>query len=228
MTCNDLLENIGAAKFKNDVVLNSDYLIYTIIASFVAVLGFLNNNVIPIIASMIISPLLGPFYVAISESIIQTGSIFSANGKIWKKAFSHHLFLMSICFAIAFTCGIANYYSGVFEKESYEMSKRSKYDTLIADITIALVCGVGIAIATVRNDTLVQVGFVISVTVLPPLVNCGLYTALCATELFKNVDDREEKKLKEYTKRIKNTIIITIINMLIICIGSYITYYFIC
>jgi len=228
MGCNKLLANISIEEVNEYNILNSNYILYSIIASFVAVLGFLNNNVIPIIASMIISPVLAPFYIATAVAITKTGSIFSGNVKTWYNAILHHSVLIFICIGIAFMCAIANYYTGVFNMETYEMRKRSQYKTLISDIIIAIVCGIGIAISTVRNNILVQVGFAIAITVLPVLVNSGLYLALYFIEMLKDYVDRDEEKIKEYKSRIINTFVITFINILMVCLASYITYFFIC
>lgn len=228
MVCANLIQNIGATKFSKKSILGYDYTVYTFIASITVALGFLSNNVIPIIGGMIISPILSPFYVATAQSIIQTGSIISGQLTIWGSALAHHLLLMLICLFVGFISGIINHYTRIFDDETEEMVKRSQYKTLSADFLIALVCGLGIAFATVRNDKIVQVGFAIAITILPPMVNNGLYCALAFMRWKNSSDGVNDSKLHEYGMRIRNTIILTFINVFVVCLASYITYYLIC
>lgn len=245
--CSNVLYNIGGTKFNDNSILGRDNLVYTVIASFIAALGLLNNNIVPIIGSMIVSPVLGPFYLAMAHTITGkrgTGvaSTKSISGS-WIYAIIHHLLLMFICLAIGFLCGIVNYHYGVFKPESDEMRARSQYKHLVADIVIALVCGFGIAFAILRNDIIVQVGFAVAITVLPAIVTGGLYLALAyikwrygyvaAPSTDNKIDDSSDDisigvHWKEYIFRAWKTIVLTFINVILVVIASLTVFWLYC
>lgn len=250
-SCTNILRNIGATKFNDDVILGRDNLVYTIIASFISALGLLNNNIIPIIGSMVVSPVLGPFYLAMARSIVTKNGTnikgSQSGGNIinigtWGHAITHHMLLMFICLAIGFLCGVVNYYYGVFKPESDEMRARSQYKHLIADIVIALVCGFGIAFAILRDDIIVQVGFAISITVLPAIVTGGLYLALAyikwrygsvisPTEYVDHGADRDISigvSTDEYIYRAWKTVVLTFVNVILVVLASFIVFYMYC
>lgn len=246
--CNNLLRNIGAVKFNDDAILGRDNLVYTIIAAFISALGLLNNNVVPIIGSMVVSPVLSPFYIAaartfMSKSGSMTGGAIGRGGVsgTWMHAIVHHLLLMLICLVVGFLCGIANYHYGVFKPESDEMRARSQYEHLVADIIIALVCGFGIAFAILRNDLIVQVGFAIAITVLPAIVTGGLYLALAyikwrngsiiTPEAKNNVGTHDISDGVAWTGYIKSawkTVILTFVNVIVVIISSMIVFNLFC
>lgn len=249
--CSNILRNIGANKFNDDAILGRDTLVYTIIASFISALGLLNNNVVPIIGSMVVSPVLSPFYIAISRTLMgkssMAGGAMGLRGMAtisgsWVRAIVHHLLLMFICLAVGFLCGIVNYHYHVFKPESDEMRARSQYEHLIADIIIALVCGFGIAFAILRNDIIVQVGFAIAITILPAIVTGGLYLALAyikwrhgyITSHVKdnNIDSKYDISIgvewSEYIRRAWKTVVLTFVNVILVVIASIIVFHIYC
>lgn len=242
MSCSSILTNIGATKFNNDSILGRDNLVYTIIGSVISSLGLLNNNVVPIIGSMVVSPVLGPFYLAMARTIGgQIGGKGQVGGNAWTHAITHHLLLMCICLIIGFICGIVNYHFKFYEPESDEMRARSQYKHLVADIIIALVCGFGIAFAILRNDIIVQVGFAISITVLPAIVTGGLYLALAyikwRTGIVNttmnsnndhNINTDNGMTCQDYLFNAWNTIVLTFVNVILVVLTSIIVFAMYC
>lgn len=235
-SCKQVLRNIGATKFNNDAILGRDNLVYTVIAAFISALGLLNNNIVPIIGSMVVSPVLGPFYVAMARSIMGKQMVGGGAMATWGHAILHHMLLMVICLVIGFMCGIINYYYGIFIPESDEMRSRSQYKHLVADIVIALVCGFGIAFAVLRDDIIVQVGFAISITILPAIVTGGLYLALAYIKWkygyvsidveYTRMDSFTNNGITchEYLRRAWKTVVLTFVNVILVVIASYVVF----
>ena len=60
--CDNLASNLEKVNYFGNAVLESNIIIYNIIAAVIASLGFLNNSSPAIIGSMLISPVLSPLY----------------------------------------------------------------------------------------------------------------------------------------------------------------------
>ena len=106
----DLYKNLQIITFQEQLpILKSKNIIYSILASFICVMGYLNNSLAPIIGSMIMSPILAPFqkYVAIRKTStrdnIPLTPILRETG-----------LLIAIIFAIGLVVGLINHGTGYF------------------------------------------------------------------------------------------------------------------
>jgi uncharacterized hydrophobic protein (TIGR00341 family) len=142
-------------------VLSKKFLIMSAIASFVAALGLLKNDVAIIIGSMVIAPLLGP-NMALSMATTL------ADVKLAKKAIITNL----TGFLLVLSIGIV---MGVFmtvDPDIPQIASRSNVSHFY--IFLALASGVAGAYAITAGVAEAFVGVMVAVAILPPLVAAGL------------------------------------------------------
>lgn len=209
--CQNLADNLEKVNYFGNSFLESNIIIYTIIASIISTFGFLNNDSIPIIGSMLISPVLSPLYNVLSRYV-------SNKPLNLLKGISFHIFLLIICALVGFIGVSINESIKLYPEETQEMTSRIEYQHIITDIGVASMCGLGIAFAILRGDIITRVGFGIAITVLPVIVNAGMYLGLTYKYYLKN---NVEKQI-EYLSKCFKTGILTIINILSCMFMSFI------
>ncbi len=142
-------------------VLSQKFLIMSALASFVAALGLLKNDVAIIIGSMVIAPLLGP---NMALSLATT----LADVKLAKKAITTNLTGFLLVFSVSIAMGIFM----AVDPEIPQIAARS--DVSHFYIFLALAAGVAGAYAITAGVAEAFVGVMVAVALLPPLVAAGL------------------------------------------------------
>lgn len=142
-------------------VLSKKFLIMSAIASFVAALGLLKNDVAIIIGSMVIAPLLGP-NMALSMATTL------ADVKLAKKAIITNL----IGFLLVFSISIVMGFFMTVDPEIPQIASRSNVSHFY--IFLAFAAGVAGAYAITTGVAEALVGVMVAVALLPPLVAAGL------------------------------------------------------
>ncbi len=142
-------------------VLSQKFLIMSALASFVAALGLLKNDVAIIIGSMVIAPLLGP---NMALSLATT----LADVKLAKKAIITNLTGFLLVFFVSIAMGIFM----AVDPEIPQIAARS--DVSHFYIFLALAAGVAGAYAITAGVAEAFVGVMVAVALLPPLVAAGL------------------------------------------------------
>ncbi|CAO1377115.1 unnamed protein product [Diamesa tonsa] len=155
--------------------LTFDYLLLIVTADSLAALGLVENNASNIVAAMLVSPLMGPvmsitFGAIISDrELIKVGFISLALGMF-----------ISILFGFVFGLILGTtempWGSGDFPTE--EMKGRGNARSLWMGVLWALTSGSGVAVALLQGSAGPLIGVAISASLLPPVVNCGLFWAL--------------------------------------------------
>lgn len=148
--------------------LNFDYLTMTLVASVVAGLGLATNNVVAIIAAMIISPLMGPILAG------SLGVIVHFRKLIWQGLINEFVGL-AVCGVIGMLLGFVLFPLGaILGWPSPEMQLRGQVDGFISSMAIAIASGVGVGISVTNNQIAPLVGIGIAASLLPPIVNFGI------------------------------------------------------
>lgn len=211
--CQNLATNLEKVNYFGNTFLESNIIVYTIIAAIIAAFGFLHNASIPIIGSMLISPVLSPLYNILSRYVSNKPT------KIMKGV-SFHIFLLIICALIGFIAVSINESIKLYPEETQEMVGRTEYEHIVTDIGIASMCGIGIAFAILRGDIITRVGFGIAITVLPAMVNAGMYLGLTYKYYLKNNKEKQD----EYLDKCFKTGTLTIVNTLSCMLMSFILF----
>ena len=151
--------------------LTFDYCVLLIVASIIAGVGLATDNTVVIVASMLVSPLMGPVLagtVAVSTRTVDMIDVRTA----FKTGFVSLLICIGIGLMIGACC--APLKSVAHNWPTQEMASRGELTGLIIGTIIALASGVGVSLSGLTSNTNSLVGVAISASLLPPAVNAGM------------------------------------------------------
>ncbi|XP_050030843.1 uncharacterized protein [Dermacentor andersoni] len=171
--------------------LTFDFVAFIILAGMIAALGLMDNNVVSIIAAMLVSPLMGPI-MAITFGIIIRDTALT------KLGLKTELIGLFICLLFGFFFGLLNAFWGdipPYEGSSWspsrwpnpEMSSRGHWRSLWVGSLVALPSGGGVAMAILGGNSACLVGVAISASLLPPIINSGILWSLSLVKVFKSM-----------------------------------------
>ena len=155
--------NIDELVAEVETALNPDvsYIAWNILASVIACLGLIRDNVAIVIGGMIVAPLLSPSVgLAVATTL---GDLRLARRAAWTS-----LVGLGAALATAALMGFA----ADFDPEVRQITLRTHLD--FGDFLLAGSAGVIAVLATVAERTLAQVGAMVAVALLPPLATAGL------------------------------------------------------
>lgn len=148
--------------------LSLDFLALLGIASILAGIGLITDSTVVIVASMLVSPIMGPVM----------GMTFGSRVCDWKLAkWSAANELTSLLLAVSIGACIAltsSWTESASEWPTNEMISRGETTGLLTGIAIAIPSGMGVALSIIGNNTSSLVGVAISASLLPPAVNAGI------------------------------------------------------
>jgi len=168
---------ISVEEIHKDVSNNSefsiDYIIFVILSAFTAGFGLISDNVLIVMASMVLAPLMGPI-LGLSFGLVIKDKI------LIKKAAIAELFgfIISVCcgFLIGLIYYPLNYFGpGIFPIPitSNEILKRGVITIL--DFLIALIIGIATGFSLTGGKFYSSlVGIAVGVSLMPPIVNIGI------------------------------------------------------
>ena len=163
----------GAATF------SFDYLCLVIVASMLAAVGLASNNTVVIVASMLVSPIMGPILAITFGTMIE-------NNELVHMGLVNEVVSLVICILVGFVTAwifIACDAHNEWIWPTNEMGGRGTSVGILTGIAIATPSGVGVALSILSNNTSSLVGVAISASLLPPAVNAGMmwaYAIFCA------------------------------------------------
>jgi uncharacterized hydrophobic protein (TIGR00271 family) len=145
----------------------------SVCAAVLSSVGLGTNSAPIIVASMLVSPLMGPI-MAMSLAL---------NLRHFKLAWlgaRNFSISMLIAIIIGFIAGLVGlpWVSGPSVWPTYEMSSRGGEKTLLVGIVIALFSGAGVALSILSDNSSSLVGVAISAALMPPAVNTGMSWAV--------------------------------------------------
>jgi len=148
--------------------LNFDFCALCVVASILAASGLATNNTVIIVASMLVSPLMGPIMSATFGFIV-------ADTQMFNEAIKTEMYAIFLCWVSGFFVGIGFAQWGEdLDWPTVEMESRGVPSALLVGIVIAIPSGVGVALSSLSNNTASLVGVAISAALLPPAVNVGI------------------------------------------------------
>ncbi|XP_046968822.1 uncharacterized protein LOC124536337 [Vanessa cardui] len=165
--------------------LSFDYLTLIITADSLAALGLVENNASNIVAAMLVSPLMGPVMSITFGTIISDRSLVRSGFE----SLVLGMFL-SLLFGFIFglILGATEMPWGFGDWPTEEMKSRGNVRSLWMGVLWALTSGTGVALALLQGSAGPLIGIAISASLLPPVVNCGLFWALaCIWLLYPGV-----------------------------------------
>ena len=152
------------------------------VASCLAFMGLVENSSVILVASMLVSPLMGPILAIVFGMAVR-------NRKLLRIGIKRELYCLLICVVCGFIFGCI--FVLKFNRTrsmlaittstnwpTLEMSSRTGWSCLVVGLAVAVPSGVGVAISVLGGNSGSMVGVAISASLLPPAVNPGLYWAM--------------------------------------------------
>jgi uncharacterized hydrophobic protein (TIGR00341 family) len=173
----EIYENV-----KKQASLSFDFIAFSILAAAMAGFGLLQNNTTVIVASMLLSPLMGPMLGVALGYVVRDRQLF-VKGTVNELISLGLSFAVGIIMAIMFFIGgsavfvgevVADMGAGVVT----EVTRRAGFSYI--DVGVALISGPAVAVSVTRGDMSSLVGVAISAALMPPAVNAALMIALGA------------------------------------------------
>lgn len=153
-----------------------------LVASILAGLGLVSNSSATIIASMLVSPIMGPVVgLAYGTSI--------SDWKLVRRSLRNETICLAFCIIMGMV--VASITGPTSLKETWptaEMANRGTMTNFLIGLPIAFFSGLGVAVSLLDDQTASLVGVAISASLLPPAVNAGI---LWVAYAFTRDDDIE-------------------------------------
>ncbi|KYN00956.1 PREDICTED: uncharacterized protein LOC108775368 [Cyphomyrmex costatus] len=165
--------------------LTFDYVCLVLTADCLAALGLVENSATNVVAAMLVSPLMGPVMSLTFGTIIADRDL----QLVGLKSLMLGIFL-SILFGFIFglLLGTTEMPWGYGDWPTDEMKGRGNYRSCWMGVLWALPSGTGVAVALLQGSNGPLIGVAISASLLPPVVNCGLFWALgCIWLLYRPI-----------------------------------------
>mmetsp|Transcript_3896 Transcript_3896/g.7119 ORF Transcript_3896/g.7119 Transcript_3896/m.7119 type:complete len:359 (-) Transcript_3896:29-1105(-) len=211
----------------NGCHLTFDYIIMILVASIIAALGLLTDSPVTVVASMLISPLMGPILgVAYGSAVHNKDMIrIGLRNECW--GFFLCL-LMGACTGAVSTLfyaplglpGLTDL-TGNSPLKSHEMESRGQWIALFTGFFTAAPSGVGLAIGVTNAAMNALVGVALSASLLPPLVNSGM----CVTmgTIYTAASDATGSDMHFFTMGLISTLVF-LLNFFTIWTFAYLTF----
>eukprot|EP01084_Bolivina_argentea_P077774 141101_1 len=158
-----------------------DYMSMLIVADVIAAMGLGTDSSVIVVASMLVSPIMGPvlaltFGVHLCKfKFAKALALLGLKNEIWS---------LIICILVGFIVGFIfiaiteNDVNGEWPWPTNEMVSRGQWVGLVTGAVVAFASGVGVALSVVGDYTATVIGVAISASLLPPAVNCGMLWAM--------------------------------------------------
>lgn len=160
---------------KNGAVITFDYVTMLITAAIIAAFGLIEDSSVNLIASMLVSPLMGPILAAVFGTVIKDRNLQVLGMR--NESIAIGLVLLS-GFFFGLIISSTDEKWGLGEGVTAEMLARGQAHSLKLGIAIALPSGAAVAVAILAENGGGLVGVAISASLLPPSVNAGILWSL--------------------------------------------------
>jgi uncharacterized hydrophobic protein (TIGR00341 family) len=179
----EIYENV-----KKQASLSFDFIAFSILAAAMAGFGLIQNNTTVIVASMLLSPLMGPMlgvalgYVVRDRQLFVKGTVneLISLGLSFAVGIFMALMLPILIVGIApttmdFITGVQNNFNDT-PRILTEITRRGGFSPI--DVGVALISGPAVAVSVTKGDMSSLVGVAISAALMPPAVNAALMLTL--------------------------------------------------
>ncbi|GAX11374.1 hypothetical protein FisN_22Lh044 [Fistulifera solaris] len=155
-------------KIKEGFYMNFNYNVLLLVASVLAGLGLVSNSNATILASMLVSPIMGPVI----------GLAYGTTIRDWamvKRAMVVEFASLVICIVMGALIGLVTGPTSLSDDwPTPEMESRGDVINLYVACPVAFFSGLGVAVSLLDDNTSSLVGVAISASLLPPAVNTGI------------------------------------------------------
>eukprot|EP00005_Dracoamoeba_jomungandri_P014495 CAMPEP_0174275110 /NCGR_PEP_ID=MMETSP0439-20130205/59650_1 /TAXON_ID=0 /ORGANISM="Stereomyxa ramosa, Strain Chinc5" /LENGTH=357 /DNA_ID=CAMNT_0015367189 /DNA_START=957 /DNA_END=2030 /DNA_ORIENTATION=+ len=148
--------------------LSFDFIAFLIAASIIAGAGLATNNAVVVVASMLVSPLMGPILG------FTFGVMIKDHQMVWL-GLKNEAIALIISVLVGILLGVVLLpFGSALDWPTTEMSSRGDPWVLLIGILVAAPSGAGVALSVTSGGVNTLVGVAISASLLPPAVNTGI------------------------------------------------------
>ena len=184
----------------------------------------MENSTVSLVASMLISPLMGPILAIVFGRAIK-------NNKLMRIGLKRELYALIICVVCGFLFGcifvvklnrtrnLLTVSSSIWQtNESLgrtwptpEILGRTGWSCLVVGACVAVPSGVGVALAVLGGNNAGGVGVAISASLLPPAVNTGLLFAMALISYItnENLEDNPQSSQMHVSRALSKGFLLT-------------------
>jgi uncharacterized hydrophobic protein (TIGR00271 family) len=209
-------------RFADGVEFSFNYNTLLLVASILAGLGLVSNSSATIIASMLVSPIMGPVVgLAYGTTICDWNMV--------KRSIRNECYSLIFCILVGAVIGAITGPTGLADDwPTSEMTTRGQLDNFLVALPVAFFSGLGVAVSLLDDQTNSLVGVAISASLLPPAVNAGILWVAYAfvkggvldDPKFNNIDDEKEYTSDEYRRAGFFSLFVTLANIVLIWISG--------
>jgi uncharacterized hydrophobic protein (TIGR00271 family) len=164
---------------KKQSSLSFDYIAFIILAAIMAGIGLIQNNVTVIVASMLLSPLMGPMLGVAFGYVIRDNALFVKGTRNELIGLTLSL-LVGVVTAIVMPLLdptiITTIDNNLGAGNITEITRRAGFNPL--DVGVAIFSGAAVAVSVTKGDMSSLVGVAISAALMPPAVNASMMMVL--------------------------------------------------
>ncbi|KAF4042294.1 hypothetical protein GN244_ATG05665 [Phytophthora infestans] len=182
------------AHIEANSTLSRDSVVMLLISSSIAGIGLAGDSGTYVVASMLLSPMMGPILGCAFGFALRDKNLF-INGMV------NELFALTITFLLGIMIGaLLSPYAVALNWPTAEMRERGQAIQLLFGAIVAALSGTGVALAELNANISSVVGVAIAAALLPPTVNCGICFSYVMIGQYFVTDDviGEEQKLVFY------------------------------
>jgi uncharacterized hydrophobic protein (TIGR00341 family) len=178
----EIYENV-----KKQASLSFDFIAFSILAAAMAGFGLIQNNTTVIVASMLLSPLMGPMLGVALGYVVRDRQLFV-------KGTMNELISLGLSFAVGIFMALilpililgspagwvlmVEGHMNPLDPTITEITRRAGFSAI--DIGVAIISGPAVAVSVTKGDMSSLVGVAISAALMPPAVNAALMLTLGA------------------------------------------------
>ncbi|POM61958.1 Hypothetical protein PHPALM_3968 [Phytophthora palmivora] len=182
------------AHIEANSTLSRDSVVMLLISSSIAGIGLAGDSGTYVVASMLLSPMMGPILGCAFGFALRDKNLF-INGML------NELFALTITFLLGIMIGaFLSPYAVALNWPTAQMRERGQAIQLLFGAIVAALSGTGVALAESNANISSVVGVAIAAALLPPTVNCGICFSYVMIGQYFVTDDviGEEQKLVFY------------------------------
>ena len=170
----EIYENV-----KKQSSLSFDYISFIILAAVMAGFGLIQNNVTIIVASMLLSPLMGPMLAIAFGYVVKDDKLFMKGTKNEVIGIALSLsvgVVLALMMPLLDPNLVTTVSSDLASGNITEITRRAGFWTL--DVGVAIFSGAAVAVSVTKGDMSSLVGVAISAALMPPAVNASMMVVL--------------------------------------------------
>jgi uncharacterized hydrophobic protein (TIGR00271 family) len=204
-------------RFVDGIEMNFNYCSLMTVAAVIAALGLVSNSSATIIASMLVSPLMGPVVGLGYGTCIH-------DWQMVRHSFRSECLSLVFCVVVGGIVGAITGPTSLSDSwPTQEMYVRGTLTNFLVALPVAFFSGLGVAVSLLDDQTASLVGVAISASLLPPAVNAGVLWvayAFTKTDELSLYNNESPTTARDYRNMGFYSLFLTLANIILIWMSS--------